>query len=96
MTGLSAADRSLINRSRALASARGADAFRVATGQQYEASDVAAHIHALGYAQGLLGELAALAEREQLEVLGGGQRWVILSPDGAVSVPCAPGLQRGD
>jgi hypothetical protein len=60
---LTAADRSLINRARALASARGVDAFRVVTDEPFRASDDAVYSAALGYAQSLLGELAALAER---------------------------------
>ena len=63
MTALSGADRSLINRARALASARGVDAFRVVTGQQDQAHDDVVYLVALGEAQFLLRELAALAER---------------------------------
>jgi hypothetical protein len=60
---LTTADRSLINRARALASARGVDAFRVATGMQDQADDDLVYSGALGDAQALLGQLAALAER---------------------------------
>ena len=65
---ITAADRSLINRARALSSARGADAIRVATGQQDQADIDAVYSGAFGDAQFLLGELAALAGR-----LGGGE-----------------------
>jgi hypothetical protein len=60
---LTTEDRSLINRARALASARGVDAFRVVTGMQDEDSYDAVYGSALGTAQFLLGELAAMAER---------------------------------
>jgi hypothetical protein len=65
---LTPADRSLINRARALSTARGVDAFRVATGEQDQADDDAVYFGAVGLAQYLLAELAALAER-----LGGGE-----------------------
>ena len=38
----------------------------------------------------------ALAERDQLEVLGGGQRRVVLRVEAAVLVPLAAGLQGRD
>ena len=60
---LTTADNSLINRARALASARGVDAFRVATGQQDQDDNDMVYLGALGEAQFLLGELADLAER---------------------------------
>jgi hypothetical protein len=68
MTGLPDVDRADINRARALATARGVDAFRVVTGLQDEADDAMVYASALGSAQFLLGVLADLAER-----LGGGE-----------------------
>jgi hypothetical protein len=64
---ITAAGRSLINRARALSSARGTEALRIVV--ESDASDPAQVLaEALGTAQFYMGELAALVER-----LGGGE-----------------------
>jgi hypothetical protein len=63
MTALTAADRDLIGRARELAAAIGTDALRAVTGAGPDTDPAMVIADALGRAQYLLGELAAVIER---------------------------------
>ena len=62
MTGITDADRRLATRARELAAAQDADALRVITGRA-GTDNAMAYAEALGVAQYLLGELAAVVDR---------------------------------